>query len=456
MNYESIKALSRNMRGTGITVNDLLALAYQNDPFYADLPCRRCDAEWFAEMWRKHINARGAHIRRIHYILVSSPHLLPGGAAAYENTEACWHRLSAASRDARYLDLIPFDALVDMRNDEPMFFAFNPELDPKEQRSVWAEVSADAIDFSSLELPSTPSIGIGGLGERAARQDYVVEVWIEKSTQNDWLMPLCQRRGVNLAVGIGEQSETRSRELALRAAKYAVPVRVLYLSDLDPGGRSMPMAVARKVEFTIRKFGLDVDFQLIPVGLTPEQCDEYDLPRTPIKESERRKDKFEETFGHGATELDALEALHPGAMGRILEAEIDNFLDPTLRRRVTAAFNEQSGPIVKIEAEIEAKYADEIEAIESDLSSIDDQLQEVAGRAQELWDKMEEELEENCPDLSEVEIPRSEASGETNKFVLFDSKRDYLAQMDAYNAWRNGDLIAVSEVQTEPDEPAEE
>jgi hypothetical protein len=318
-------------------------------------------------------------------------------------------------------------------------FAFNPELDPNEERKVWAEVMTDSIDFSSLELPSPPSIGIGGLGDSAVRQDYVVEVWIEKSTQNDWLAPLCQRRHVNLAVGIGEQSEIRSRELAQRAAKYAVPVRVLYLSDLDPGGRSMPMAVARKVEFTIHKFGFDVDFQLIPVGLTPDQCDEYNLPRAPIKEGERRKDKFEEAFGRGATELDALEALHPGEMGRILDAEIDNFLDPTLGQRVAAARREQSGPIVKIEAEIEDKYAVEIEALESELSSIDDQLQEVADRAQELWDKMGKELEEQCPDLSEVEIPRSEAPGGTERFVLFDSKRDYLTQMDAYNAWRTGD-----------------
>ena len=41
--------------------------------------------------------------------------------------------------------------------------------------------------------------------------------------------------------------------------------------------------------------------------------------------------------------------------------------------------------------------------------------------------------------FSSVEVPRSEAAGETDRFVLFDSKRDYLSQMDAYNAWRDGD-----------------
>ena len=46
-------------------------------------------------------------------------------------------------------------------------------------------------------------------------------MWIEKSTQNDWLVQLCHHRGVNLVTGIGEQSEIRSRELAFRAEDTA-------------------------------------------------------------------------------------------------------------------------------------------------------------------------------------------------------------------------------------------
>ena len=83
----------------------------------------------------------------------------------------------------------------------------------------------------------------------------------------------------------------------------------------------MPKAVARKVEFTIAKFGLDVDLQLIPLVLTPDQCRQYRLPRTPIKDTEKRKDKFEQTFGVGATELDAMEALYPGELAKLAEAQ---------------------------------------------------------------------------------------------------------------------------------------
>ena len=58
------------------------------------------------------------------------------------------------------------------------------------------------------------------------------------------------------------------------------------------------------------------------------------MPRTPIKDTERRKDKFEQIFGVGATELDALEALHPGELARLLNVELDNWLDVGLQRRV--------------------------------------------------------------------------------------------------------------------------
>ena len=62
--------------------------------------------------------------------------------------------------------------------------------------------------------------------------------------------------------------------------------------------------------------------------LTEDQCRRYRLPRTPIKETERRKSRFEQRFGVGATELDALEALHPGEMRQIVDTEISRYIDP--------------------------------------------------------------------------------------------------------------------------------
>ena len=201
----------------------------------------------------------------------------------------------------------------------------------------------------------------------------------------------------------------------------------------------MPKAVARKVEFTLVKFDLDVDLELIPLVLTPDQCRDYRLPRTPIKESERRKDKFEQTFGVGATELDALEALHPGEMARFLEAEIDNFLDGDLHHRVQREMWDQQLQIKKIETTVREKHSGTIEELEASFQEIVELLQGWEDEAEELWGKIKAELEQQLPDLSDVEVPRPKVSGETERFVLFDSKRDYFTQLDHYHMWRDGD-----------------
>jgi hypothetical protein len=320
-----------------------------------------------------------------------------------------------------------------------MIFAGNLAADPDGEREVSCRVVRDSPQVDVPDMPPLPFIGVAGLNERDAIQNYIVEVWIEKSTQNDWLIPLCRRRGVNLVVGIGEQSEVRSRQLALRSAEYGAPVRIIYISDFDPGGRSMPKAVARKVEFTIARFDLDVDLQLIPLALTPNQCREYRLPRTPIKDTERRKDTFEQIFGVGATELDAMEALHPGELARLLEAELDNWLDPDLKRRVGRDFGNVYLSLKKIEHDIRNEYAEKIEKLSERFEEIKADLEAWEEEASELWGEIAAEMEVRLPDLSDVRVPRSQAPGETDRFVLFDSRREYFSQMDAYNAWRDGD-----------------
>jgi hypothetical protein len=143
-------------------------------------------------------------------------------------------------------------------------------------------------------------------------------------------------------------------------------------------------------------------------------------------------------LAEGATE-DALEALHPGELARLLEAEIDNFLDADLERRVRRARYAETLPLDVIEEKVKAAHADEIEEMREGYEHIMSELDDWKERAGALWQKITEELEDKLPDLSDVEIPRSEAPGETDTFVLYDSERDYCTQMDFYNAWKDGD-----------------
>jgi len=148
------------------------------------------------------------------------------------------------------------------------------------------------------------------------RQRYVVEIWIEKSTIDDIVTPPAppvrrQHRHLHRRI-----LRHPLQELVDRANEHGKPVRIIYLSDFDPGGQSMPVAASRKIEHRLRTDSPDLDIQLRHVLLTHTQCKRYRLPRTPLKKSERRADRFEERFGDGATELDALEAIRPGEMRR--------------------------------------------------------------------------------------------------------------------------------------------
>jgi hypothetical protein len=201
----------------------------------------------------------------------------------------------------------------------------------------------------------------------------------------------------------------------------------------------MPKAVARKVEFTIAKFNLDVDIQLIPLVLTPEQCREYKLPRTPIKETERRKNKFEQTFGVGATELDALEALHPGEMARLLEEEINNYRDPDLGAHGLARAGRIPADDRPDRARMHDRHFEEIDRLKASFNEIVERLEQWGEHASELWSRIASEMEDEAPDLSGVKVARPQVSGKTDRFVLFDSKRDPLTQLDHYHMWRDGD-----------------
>ncbi len=181
---------------------------------------------------------------------------------------------------------------------------------------------------------------------------------------------------------------------------------------------------------------LSVDVTLNPLVLTEEQCQHYRLPRTPIKETENRRDKFEEKFGAGATELDALEALHPGEMTKLLEQEIDRYLDPTLTERVAEVRWRLASRLSQIQEKVAEPHQEEIDELTSDYEGIVGDLEAWERSAEDLWYTITKEMEEKEPDLSEFEKPTSRPINEPDGFVLFDSKRGDLSQIDAYHAWQ--------------------
>ena len=82
-----------------------------------------------------------------------------------------------------------------------------------ERRSFASRSSGGQI--SSCVMPRPELAGVS-VGPRVARP-YFVEIWPEKTTVNDVLMPLAYQDGLNIIPASGETSALRCRELADRA-----------------------------------------------------------------------------------------------------------------------------------------------------------------------------------------------------------------------------------------------
>lgn len=311
--------LKKTAAKSGLSPQELLALAPQNDPFYVGAKRQVEKAKWFEKIYSLMGNPSNCHIRRVHYWLVTTQAIPKPNGQPYENTQNDWGLLALSAKYARYLGLVPIEAIIDRRNPEPTVNCqFWNHRKPSEIRDSIDEESIieSIVDQFYCYNPSLT-------------QKYMIEIWCEKSTMNDVLLPICERYGANLVTGLGELSITAVYLLAKRVVQANKPVRIFYISDFDPAGESMPVAVGRKIEYFARNYQdlANRDIKLIPLMLTSSQCAEYKLPRTPIKETEKRKDKFENKHGQGATELDAMEALHPGKMEEIIVEAISPFFD---------------------------------------------------------------------------------------------------------------------------------
>jgi len=255
----------------------------------------------------------------------------------YENTEGCWDYLSEAGKHARYLGLVRPDAFEDHRNPPPHIFMAPTPVQPtpfvrlsdlEGWQLPWIE--SDLSTLVSLPLPIVDMID--GYMYAPSDQPYLIEIWIEKSTMDDVLVPLCEELHINLVTSAGFQSITSAVKMLQRAhelLELGKPARILYISDFDPAGDSMPGAVARQIEFWLQDSAPGADIKLTPLALSRDQVITYQLPRIPIKESDVRKAGFEERYGAGAVELDALEAVYPGMLADLVCDAIALYRDVT-------------------------------------------------------------------------------------------------------------------------------
>lgn len=139
---------------------------------------------------------------------------------------------------------------------------------------------------------------------------------------------------------------------------------------------------------------------------------------------ERRRDRFEQQYGTGAVELDALEALQPGELERIVHSHIERYYDTDLASK-TREGREQ------IERELGFIREQVLEHYESEIRQATQQLEQI----QELWLAISDELRSKMPDLDSYPLPEAREADELGE-GLYNSERDYLEQIEAYKQFQ--------------------
>lgn len=370
-----------------ISINNLIVLSQQNDPFYIGTRSQVRSAKWISEIvydYRRNRKKGKTHDRAIHYYILSKNLKRPFKVdewKIFKGDTNDFHWVMKSIQNARYLGYISFDWIEDKKNPEPIIFANyrNHTLDVKDI-PINAEAIAEMIANNCY--PLNPQL----------QQAYHVEIWTEKTTINDILEPIGREYGVNLVPFSGQSTTTRIHELINRTKGLNKPVRILYISDYDIYGQNMPVSCARKIQWFLHHQNLDCDIKLDKILLTKEQVDKYKLPSAPDA-------KFK-------VEIDALEVYHPNETAKIVEKSVLHYINPNVNREIEDRNFEARTVIYN--AILEQKHMIDYFLKDADLS-----------RAQEI--------------LS-MKPPQADKTKEPDD-IIFDSSRKYLEQVKTFKKY---------------------
>ncbi|MBC8868191.1 MAG: hypothetical protein H8E44_02170 [Planctomycetes bacterium] len=460
-----IQALKRLAEDWGVPKQDLLVLAPANDPFNSGTSTNKAMAKWFARLLDEHGLPPGKHLRRYFYLLVTldATVTMPNGKI-FENTESCWSYLQKSSTHARYQGLIDPSQFSDNRNPSALEFQPEPRLKPD---ATWEVDSFSTWIAPSIPEPRRgdvllPDITVNGYDYDDGDQPYHLEYWTEKSTMDAEVDPICRAYNVTKKQGIGFDSVTSVIKMLERCQGFMEidrPIRIFYVSDFDPAGYAMPIAIARQIQFWLWRQGRDADIRLKPLVLTKAQVEEFDLPRKPIKDEDRRKGNFEARLGEGHVELDALAALHPGTFEEIVSRAFEDYRDDTLYERLDDAYSEAmanaeaawESATAHVHSEVDDflermnaisdRYIPKVnelrDEMEAELAPLRDEMEDLERRADEEVSEASVLLTADLPVRPDAE-PQAEAEAEE---WLYDSKRAYGEQLDCFHAHKNGEII---------------
>jgi hypothetical protein len=390
----------------------LTVLSAQVDPYRLDTSSGHRDGEWVAKQLDRAIGKkRRIHWRGLHYALVSTSNLVKPNGERYRNTDEDWTWLSSvAGKAARWLGYVPFERITDNRNAEPVIHR---------KASVVSEAFvAIGLDISIPDADDLEPLPIANGFE--PRQAYQFVIYGEKASLEEVLLPIARRKQADLYLPTGEISDTLLHRIAKDAAADGRPLVVFTITDCDPAGYQMPVSIGRKLQALRDLLFPKLQFEVVPVALTVDQVQDLRLPSTPLKETEKRADRWREAFGVEQTEIDALATLQPDVLRQIVESAFDPYWDDTLEDRVEAAKEEWR------------EQAEQAVAEQIDRETLDAIRAEAAEKFSELQDAIDDinaRLRLAASDhftLPLIEVPTAEVDDETERQALVSFADDWV------------------------------
>jgi hypothetical protein len=393
-----------------VGLGDLTVMSTATDPYRLDTPANHRIARWLVDAWGASGARRPIHPRGLHYALVSmnpAPLMLSG--EPYINSHDCWEWLATATRAARWLGYIPFDALEDERNAEPVIYT---------QEELPAPFVGVVTREAPCELPTIESVMPSVFaGNFAVRQPYRIVLVGEKQSLRDVLLPIVRRVYGEMVLPTGELSNALLEGIVRRAADDGRPCRVFYLSDFDPTGWTMPIGVARKVQALVDRDFAGLDVQVHRCALTFDQVKALGLPATPLKETERRSDRWRERWGVEQTEIDALATLRPSVLRQIVEEAVAPYWDADLDRRVGDARAQAYAPANRVLQERIDAAKPMLTDVEALLGEGADLIRQAFKVSRPIVETIRREVEEALPGFK---VPEPQTAGDVAE-PIFDS-----------------------------------
>jgi hypothetical protein len=395
---------------SGLSMRALSVLSKARDPYRLDTEAGHRAAQWLAEQMERLRVRTPVHLRGLFYVLVAAGGVRKPDGELFVNNDHDWTWLAdGAAKCARWLGYVEWSAIRDERNGPPLAYAY-----PSQPPSA-------TVEFENFIYLPWPRIQTRvEVSELRPRQRHRLALIGEKTSLANVLLPVAMAHDAFLYLPAGEASDTMIHEIAAAAAADGRPTIVQYYSDADPSGHQMPISVARKLQALRDLLFPELEIEVHPVALSVEQVKKFDLPSTPLRETEKRADKWKAAFGVEQTEIDALAALRPELLRRLADAAIAPYFDYSLRTRADEARQEYVAELQRLLNEHESKVA--LDALARDAELL---LKPLRKRMSEIEQRADEIIEEIAIEQPPIVLPEAEVHGKPCTEAIYSSDWDW-------------------------------